>query len=922
MITRLLSVFLSLLLNAGQTASYAASLSYECWIDHDISLKETGTVAGNTLTQTIPVEGLSPGVHWINYRLTDDAGNSGGIYRKHFIVLPTESNAAEWRYWLDEYMAGMVSGTVTSATHAVDINVAGFTPGVHFFSYQYGNGSGQWGGIYRKHFMVLPNETKATKCQYWIDNDKGGIQTDTVTSTVQTITLDLAGLPPGPHFFNYRYCLGSDGWGAVYRKLFVIKGSGGANIKGYRHYLNGKSLGYVEQATPTTDSCLILADIPKDVLAQLDRSPLEFSGDVVLMERSGIVNYRLQLQSEYGWGSLSEWDLDISDTFSTTAVAMAEETSRTFDVPFDGEFAAVRFTSAGKPLYFRSDVPVALDIYRDGILIKEIPPSQLTSSAEVALDAGEYFGILHDAESDSSGTFTLALNASKEAGITYDGRYLRFKAEDSDAVIRYSFSGIAGLTEEQKYDGIPVDVSTLPSDKSFTVSAKVEKGGIIYSTPVTYRVEYCGGDEKAWTTSPGQLSKGYEWNDGKSDSERLTVAGSMGAADYEWLRQCSRVKYLDISEVESQSPTGAGNVLERGALAIRSLVTLAVPKGLVQCADSVFGSIPTLCAVFLPEGNDTPETLIGGVSNPNLIVYNRNAQTFSDSIAKRIINVIDGEANGVVVLHDGYPFYSPEEFRVSEVRFSKEFRNETGYGSQSAGWESIVVPFAVQDIEHERGHRLMPFEIWDEADESERPFWLYSASSDDWHTESSLEADTPYIISMPNNPEYIFDYNVNGTVTFSAQDVTLGPEVSIPSTTEWKDGMVFSGTFMPTEESDILSLNTGGEGGMLPGSVFIAEARTLPFGAYVSQAGSRRMVPVFGESGVIGLPTVTDFGIAIDSSVPGTIRISSVRDCGVTVCSVEGAVVARLRISAGESRTVDGLSKGVYIVAGQKIMVK
>lgn len=919
---RLLSAILSALLPVGMLVYSASPASYEYWIDNDIAAKETGSITGYTLTQTIPATGLSPGLHWINYRLTDDAGGTGGIYRTHFYLLPSEANAAEWQYWLDEDKTSMKTGTVTSATQALDIDLAGVAPGLHFFNYRCGMGNNEWGGVYRKPFYVTTNPLYAQVAQYWFDDDKTTVKTDSVKAKEQILNIDLAGITPGPHYFNLRYGYGNNEWGGVYRKAVVIMKTDGRSATGYRHYLNGKDLGYVEQEIASGDTCTFVVDIPDEILNQLTRNPLEFTGNDVSLERSGTVAYRVQLKSDYGWGSSSEWDIDIKHTFTATAVPMEEETVKTFDSPSAGEFVAVRFATSGKPLYFKSDVPVAFDIYSDGNKIKEIPASELTSTAEVALDAGEYFGILHDAESDSSGTFTLALNASKEAGITYDGRYLRFKAEDSDAVIRYSFSGVAGLTDEQKYDGIPVDVSTLPSDKSFTVSAKVEKDGIIYSTPVTYRVEYCGGDEKAWTTSPGQLSKGYEWNDGKSDSERLTVAGSMGAADYEWLRQCSRVKYLDISEVESPSPTGAGNVLERGALAIRSLVTVAVPKGLVQCADSVFGSIPTLCAVFLPEGNDTPETLIGGVSNPNLIVYNRNAQTFSDSIAKRIINVIDGEANGVVVLHDGYPFYSPEEFRVSEVRFSKEFRNETGYGSQSAGWESIVVPFAVQDIEHERGHRLMPFEIWDEADESERPFWLYSASSDDWHPESSLEADTPYIISMPNNPEYIFDYNVNGTVTFSAQDVTLGPEVSIPSTTEWKDGMVFSGTFMPTEESDILSLNTGGEGGMLPGSVFIAEARTLPFGAYVSQAGSRRMVPVFGESGVIGLPTVTDFGIAIDSSVPGTIRISSVRDCGVTVCSVEGAVVARLRISAGESRTVDGLSKGVYIVAGQKIMVK
>lgn len=439
-------------------------------------------------------------------------------------------------------------------------------------------------------------------------------------------------------------------------------------------------------------------------------------------------------------------------------------------------------------------------------------------------------------------------------------------------------------------------------------------------------IDYFNTGRKAGARNGHRLQEAFgTWGDKPEDYTYLRVIGEVEKEELQFIGTLPNLTTLHLDPY-TMPEEDCDNVFSGSR--IETIFSNTYPQGMLK-------GMPRLTTVMWGLSHSKmPDGRLEEAGNPNILLWTTDANNApSDTENIVVYDYIgeeyptDPEGPGIeghaksLRLFAGYPFSVHMPIDVEQVMVVKEFTQSTEIG-ECRGWETIVLPFDAQQIRHDYRGEIVPFKAYDEENPDVRPFWLYEATSDDWQEADMIKAGVPYIISMPNNPEYIPDYNLNGLVGFIAYNVTLGREESAAQTTEWKDGMHFSGTFMPTEESDILSLNTGGEGGQLPGSVFIAEARTLPFGAYVSQAGSRQMVPVFGESGVIGLPTVTEGGIAIDSSVPGTIRISSVRDCGVTVCSVEGAVVAKLRVGAGEIETVDGLSKGVYIVAGQKIMVK
>ena len=176
---------------------------------------------------------------------------------------------------------------------------------------------------------------------------------------------------------------------------------------------------------------------------------------------------------------------------------------------------------------------------------------------------------------------------------------------------------------------------------------------------------------------------------------------------------------------------------------------------------------------------------------------------------------------------------------------------------------------------------------------------------------------------MPNNDDYVEEFNLPGKVTFSAENVSLIPESVELKSTAWVDGTLEC-TYMPVDSEGTRAINLKGEGGGYCGSKFQPGAPIAPFEVYISGGDSRRAIPIFGGSnGVDRLPTLSSsMGIVVETPAQGTIRVSSSRACRVAVVTPEGAVIRTLNLSAGESQTVEGLTRGLYIVGGAKVMVR
>lgn len=138
----------------------------------------------------------------------------------------------------------------------------------------------------------------------------------------------------------------------------------------------------------------------------------------------------------------------------------------------------------------------------------------------------------------------------------------------------------------------------------------------------------------------------------------------------------------------------------------------------------------------------------------NFLLYVKDAQVAPAGVANVIVN---GVATSTVELSDEWQFNCPQEFRAAKVNYTHSYTMETGLG-RCAGWETLALPFDVQTITHETKGRLVPFAAY--SDESgSLPFWLYQLGSNGFTKASGIAANTPYIISMPNNDSYAERFN-------------------------------------------------------------------------------------------------------------------------------------------------------------------
>ena len=285
-----------------------------------------------------------------------------------------------------------------------------------------------------------------------------------------------------------------------------------------------------------------------------------------------------------------------------------------------------------------------------------------------------------------------------------------------------------------------------------------------------------------------------------------------------------------------------------------------------------------------------------GITNPNLLVYVNNSSQVPQGVQNVVINGLARE----IVLTDAQDgnndWYAPQAFVAERISYTRNFAQSTSKGT-SRGWESIALPFDVQTIQHESKGVIAPFN----SSASNKHFWLRRLTDNGLQAATNIEANTPYIISMPNSEEYVADYNLNGRVTFSAQNI------DVPATTTKVQALADSSIVMvpamqrQSRSSSVWALNVGEvRGQYFEGSVFERDYRTVrPFEAYTVHRQENgqpapRYVPIQEIGGTTGIEEVES----------GKVKVESWYDL--------------------EGRKLEGkpARKGVYISNGKKVVVK
>ncbi|MBP5771174.1 MAG: hypothetical protein J6W75_07400, partial [Bacteroidaceae bacterium] len=301
----------------------------------------------------------------------------------------------------------------------------------------------------------------------------------------------------------------------------------------------------------------------------------------------------------------------------------------------------------------------------------------------------------------------------------------------------------------------------------------------------------------------------------------------------------------------------------------------------------------------------TRQMVNGRVKNRNMLWFVKDRELFQVPLIGNL--VVNGTAEQVVLVDDGseHGFYNPQDFTAMNIQYTHNYQLETSKG-KTMGWETISLPFDVDEYySATQTASVYPFATvtGDEVEAGKRPFWLYSydETSDAFKPAIAIEANTPYIISMPNSDLYESIYMLAGNVVFRTQrEVTVKASDNLNVATGSKRAFYpcFQTPYMP----DAMGINLQGEGYSEKGSIFMLSGRLYddiqPFAAYFRYVdGSSKEFFHISEGMTDGIN---------DMEIPEKVHVKDGND----IYDLAGRRIQR------------PTRRGIYIVGGRKQVVK
>ena len=418
---------------------------------------------------------------------------------------------------------------------------------------------------------------------------------------------------------------------------------------------------------------------------------------------------------------------------------------------------------------------------------------------------------------------------------------------------------------------------------------------LFYTSP--NNKEFTGGSEVV-TTEVNFIANGVHYHGVKS-TKMATVTGID-----------NNMKEVMVPEtVNHDGISYTVNAIADRAIANQRLNYVELPSTVTNVNEYTFYN-SELGALIWNASTSIPARAFWNTTMPtdcNFLLYVKSSSYAPSGIANVIVNYT---AQSITLSDKGNVFYCPHEFSANNISYTHRYSQTTGDGK---GWETLALPFTVQDIVHSSKGTLTPFALYDSNDISQRPFWLYKFETSGFVRSNNIEANKPYIIAMPNNSAYDEEYCVAGDVTFSATYATV-PSTPATFGTPGADGMTFIPVFNTIEKSEeyyalnVSNSRSNATGNYDAGKRFIRNLRDIyPFEAYLTTGSTRSRetlnIPFFNE--------IT----AIDE-----IFIRRESDETIAICGLDGKHIATCRRSTLHTK-LSSLPSGVYLVGNKKVVL-
>lgn len=393
-------------------------------------------------------------------------------------------------------------------------------------------------------------------------------------------------------------------------------------------------------------------------------------------------------------------------------------------------------------------------------------------------------------------------------------------------------------------------------------------------------------------------------------SSKVTYNGIVSSKTAEVKSVNAGVTDLEIpSSVSYDGTTYQVTSIADDALSNRTFNYVSLPSTVKSVSSSTFYSSKLGALIWNASASLSSSVFsnMGMPVNSNFLLY-VNSSSYAPSNVKNV--VVNSSAQTILLSDDGGDFYCPKAFTAQSISYTHNYSMTTG--GSGKGWETLALPFDVQNIEHKTKGTLTPFVLYDTNSSSQRPFWLYELGSNGFRRSEGIKANTPYIISMPNSTSYDSEYILTGDVTFSASSVQVRASNSVTAPVSGSKRFVpaFSSV---ARSSSVYALNVSNQkvsnsSSYDSGSRFISNLRSVyPFEAYMTTSSSgARMLNI----GIEFEDDATDIDI-----IPSANGEQGV----VKVYSLNGTLVLQTDRESLQKQW-EPLPAGIYIVNGKKMV--